>query len=157
MQFKDFLQIANYGNENWKGGFSKSEIEQNANDYFTEYRHSNEQGKATHTMEELCKLLIEDTEGDSDQAKEFFYNILKGATWNCTVYYCEYCRKREIVFFTRDELVKLEEYQSGNPRKLLIQDILPNCSKMIREWEREFRYCLCEDCWQKYWNGEIAI
>ena len=157
MELKDFLRIAEYGNANWKGSFTPEEVKQNAEDYFAEWKYSKEQGKATHTMEELCKLLIEDIKGGSEEAEDFLYDILYDAedTWDCNVYYCEHCNKREIVFLTEEQIFQLHRYHGGNPRKLLIQNILPKCSAMVREYERDYRHCLCEECWQKYWNGEF--
>ena len=60
MEFNDFYTIAEYGNENWKGNFSQREIANNAYDYKVEYDSPIEQGKPTHTMIELCKLICED-------------------------------------------------------------------------------------------------
>lgn len=157
MELHDFLRIAEYGNANWKGSFTQKEIQQNAKDYYAEWKCSKEQGKATPIMEELCKLLIEDIEGGSREAEDFIYDILNNAeeTWTCNVYYCNHCGKREIIFLTEEQIFQLHRYHGGNPRKLLIQNILPNCSTMVREYEREYRHCLCEKCWQKYWNGEF--
>ena len=160
MRLENFIKIAEYGNTNWKGSFTPEEVRQNAEDYFVEWTRSKEQGKATHTMEELCKLLIEDIEEcNSEEAEDFLYDILYDAedTWSCNVYRCEHCGKREIVFFTEEQIFQLQRYHGGNPRKLLIQNILPNCSAMVREYEREYRYCLCEECWKKFWNGELRI
>ena len=60
MGYDNFYLIAEYGNENWKGNFSPREIACNAYDYKVEYDYSIEQGKPTHTMIELCKLICED-------------------------------------------------------------------------------------------------
>ena len=60
MNFKDFLQIAKYGNEAWKGCFTPKEIACNAYDYACEFRYSRRDGKPTRTITELCKLLKED-------------------------------------------------------------------------------------------------
>ena len=60
MEYADFYDIAEYGNENWKGKFSPKEIAYNAYDYKVEYDYSIEQGKPTRTMVELCKLICED-------------------------------------------------------------------------------------------------
>ena len=157
MTREDFLKIAEYGNENWKGCFTEEEVRQNAEDYYAEWKYSKEQGKATHTMEELCKLLVEDIEGESVEAENFLYQIIADAedTWACDIYYCDNCKKREIVFLTEEQIFQLHRYHSGNPRKLLIQNILPNCSAMVREYEKEYRNCLCEECWSKYWSGEL--
>ena len=60
LDYADFYNIAEYGNENWKGNFSQREIANNAYDYKVEYDYSIKQGKPTHTMIELCKLICED-------------------------------------------------------------------------------------------------
>ena len=60
MEFNDFYTIAEYGNDIWKGSFTPREIANNAYDYKAEYDYSIEQGKPTHTMIELCKLICED-------------------------------------------------------------------------------------------------
>ena len=60
MEYNDFYLIAEYGNENWKGSFTPREIACNAYEYKVEYDYSIEQGKPTHTMIELCKLICED-------------------------------------------------------------------------------------------------
>ena len=60
MSFEDFYKLAEYGNEHWKGNFTPLEIACNAYDYKSEYDYSIEHNKPTHTMIELCKLLIED-------------------------------------------------------------------------------------------------
>ena len=60
MDYSDFYDIAEYGNENWKGSFTPREIACNAYDYKVEYDYSIEQYKPTHTMIELCKLICED-------------------------------------------------------------------------------------------------
>ena len=60
MTYDNFYKIAEYGNENWKGCFTPREIACNAYEYKVEYDYSIEQGKPTHTMIELCKLICED-------------------------------------------------------------------------------------------------
>ena len=60
MEYADFYDIAEYGNENWKGSFTPREIACNAYNYKAEYDYSIKQGKPTHTMIELCKLICED-------------------------------------------------------------------------------------------------
>ena len=60
MEYSDFYDITEYGNENWKGSFTPREIACNAYDYLCEYRYSVAKGKPTNTMIELCKLICED-------------------------------------------------------------------------------------------------
>lgn len=62
MDYEDFYEIAEYLNENWKGGFSKKEIARNAYDYFDEFKASIKQGYYTHTMQEILDLLNADME-----------------------------------------------------------------------------------------------
>ena len=44
MEYSDFYDIAEYGNENWKGCFTLKEIACNAYDYKAEYDYSIKQG-----------------------------------------------------------------------------------------------------------------
>ena len=60
LEYADFYDIAEHGNENWKGNFTPREIANNAYDYKAEYDYSIKQGKPTRTMIELCKLICED-------------------------------------------------------------------------------------------------
>ena len=60
LEYADFYDIAEHGNENWKGNFTPKEIACYAYDYKEEYDYSIEQGKPTRTMIELCKLICED-------------------------------------------------------------------------------------------------
>lgn len=73
--YNDFYAIAEYGNANWKGGYTPKEIACIAYDYLCEYQASIEQGKPTHTMQELCNLLEEDYKNGSEEAKEFLERI----------------------------------------------------------------------------------
>ena len=78
LEYTDFYDIAEYGNENWKGNFSPREIANNAYDYKVEYDYSIEQGKPTHTMIELCKLICEDMDyADYEEIQEESENSLK--------------------------------------------------------------------------------
>ena len=60
LSYSDFYDIAETGNENWKGSFTPREVACNAYNYKVEYDYSIEQGKPTRTMIELCKLICED-------------------------------------------------------------------------------------------------
>ena len=40
MEYSDFYDIAEYGNENWKGCFTLKKIDCNAYDYKAEYDYS---------------------------------------------------------------------------------------------------------------------
>ena len=77
MEFNDFYTIAEYGSENWKGCFTSREIANNAYDYKVEYDYSIEQGKPTHTMIKLCKLICEDMHyADYTEIQEESENVL---------------------------------------------------------------------------------
>ena len=77
MEYDDFYTIAEYGNENWKGSFTPREIANNAYEYKVEYDYSIEQGKPTHTMIELCKLICEDMDyTDYTEIQEESENVL---------------------------------------------------------------------------------
>ena len=77
MEYTDFYNIAEYGNENWKGGFTPREIACNAYDYKVEYDYSIKQGKSTRTMIELCKLICEDMDyADYTETQEESENAL---------------------------------------------------------------------------------
>lgn len=55
-----FYDIAEYGNEHWKGNFSQREIADNAYNYKTDYDYAIAEEKPNTTMIELCKLICED-------------------------------------------------------------------------------------------------
>ena len=60
IEYADFYDIAEKGNQLWKGNFTAREIACNAYDYKAEYILSLLQGKPTYIMIELCKLICED-------------------------------------------------------------------------------------------------
>lgn len=75
MRFSDFYDIAVYGNQAWKGSFTPKEIACNAYDYACEFRYSRRDGKPTHTIIELLKLLKED---GSEECAEWARQIEEG-------------------------------------------------------------------------------
>lgn len=58
--YLNFYDIAEYGNEHWKGNFSPREIADNAYIYKADYEYAIEKEKPNATMIELCKLICED-------------------------------------------------------------------------------------------------
>ena len=77
LEYTDFYDIAEYGNEHWKGSFTPREIACNAYDYKVEYDYSKEHNKPTHTMIELCKLICEDMDyADYGEIQEESENAL---------------------------------------------------------------------------------
>ena len=75
MDFENFYDIAEYGNENWKGSFTSREIAQNAYDYLSEFNVSVERGEPTEIIKELYKLLVED---GSEECLDWAYEIANG-------------------------------------------------------------------------------
>lgn len=72
INFEFFYDIANYGNENWKGGFSPKEVANNAYEYLCEFQASKENEIPTETIKELYKLLIED---ETEECLDWAYTI----------------------------------------------------------------------------------
>lgn len=116
MQLEDFIRIAEYGNNAWKGSFTKDEILRNAIDYFLEYEFSNKVGKATRIMQELCKLLVEDIEGGSEEAEGYLIKILHSSNWDMRVFYCRCCKKEEESVIFRNER-KIKFFEKNQKRR----------------------------------------
>ena len=55
-----FYDVAEYGNENWKGNFSPKEVAQFAYDYFTEFENSKATSKVSSDIQSLLECLDED-------------------------------------------------------------------------------------------------
>lgn len=71
MKYQDFLEIARYGNENWKGYYTEEEIIQNAKNYQINYDYSKANGKVdNYTTKFLLNNLAEDwANGNNEVAK----------------------------------------------------------------------------------------
>lgn len=67
--------VAHYGNEAWKGGFSEREIAENAYNYICEWEYSVKNENLTDTMETLINNLTEDALCGSEEAMEFLDEI----------------------------------------------------------------------------------
>ncbi len=74
LSYSDFYDIAEYGNENWKGSFTPREIASNAYDYLCEYQASKENNEPTEIIKTLCSLLAED---GSDECKIWLREIVE--------------------------------------------------------------------------------
>ncbi len=83
MSIKDFLCIARYGNENWKGCFSERELMENATDYKAEYDYSIAQGKPTPVICALCELLY--TDMHINMPSNFNVRNMKGILKDATI------------------------------------------------------------------------
>lgn len=60
LDYLNFYDIAEYGNEHWKGNFSSREIADNAYNYKTDYDHAIADDNPNATMIDLCRLICED-------------------------------------------------------------------------------------------------
>ena len=72
MNYSTFYEIAEYGNEAWKGGFSHSEVAENAHNYTCDFEWSREHGDVANSIKELAKLLAED---GSEECMDWLYDI----------------------------------------------------------------------------------
>ena len=77
MKLKDFLRIAEYGNENWKGSFSPTEIKENAEIYYADFLWSKENGEVADSIMSLCRNLADDVRENPDwtEPKQWLYQI----------------------------------------------------------------------------------
>lgn len=66
LKYQDFLNIAEYGNENWKGNYSPEEIRQNADNYFSDYQWSLKNEIVTGTITFLLFNLLQDWNDGND-------------------------------------------------------------------------------------------
>lgn len=71
MTYDDFLEIAQYANENWKGSFTVSEVRENAETYLSDWIYSNEHGEPTETIKFLIDNLVEDSKAGIEKARDF--------------------------------------------------------------------------------------
>ena len=74
MEYRNFYDIAVYGNKMWKGSFDAREIAENAHIYCVDFQWSKENDKVAHNIKELAKLLVED---GSEECKDWLYEMAK--------------------------------------------------------------------------------
>lgn len=74
MTQKDFLRIAEYGNEMWKGSFTLQEVADNAQIYWADFEWSKENERPSFVITELINLLKED---GSDECLEWAERITR--------------------------------------------------------------------------------
>lgn len=72
MNYERFYDIAEYGNQAWKGSFTSKEIAMNAYAYYADFQWSKENGVIAQTIQELAKLLAED---GTEECKDWLYDI----------------------------------------------------------------------------------
>lgn len=75
MDFGFWWDIATYGNENWKGGFTPREVAENAYEYLCEWEATVSECEITWNINELLHLLDEDYRNGSDKALELSNTI----------------------------------------------------------------------------------
>lgn len=74
MNYSTFYEIAEYGNNAWKGSFSHSEVAENAHIYTCDFQWSKENGEVAHSIKELAILLAED---GTEECREWLYDMAK--------------------------------------------------------------------------------
>ena len=73
LEYTDFYDIAEYGNENWKGSFTPREIACNAYNYYEDFQWSKANNKVACTIQDLIDNLEEDAMNmpDNEDVKEW--------------------------------------------------------------------------------------
>ena len=77
MKLADFLRIAEYGNEMWKGAFSPKEVKENAEIYYADFLWSKANDVIAESIKSLCRNLAEDVREmpDLEEPKQWLYQI----------------------------------------------------------------------------------
>ena len=77
MKLTDFLRIAEYGNEMWKGSFTPEEVRQNAEIYYADFLWSKANDEIAESIKSLCRNLIEDLKymPDLEEPRKWLYQI----------------------------------------------------------------------------------
>ena len=71
MDYSFWYDVAEYCNDNWKGGFNPKEISEGAYEYLCEWEFTERVGVATSTIETLMEQLHEDLVNGNEKAEEF--------------------------------------------------------------------------------------
>lgn len=125
MRYGDFFNIAKYGNENWRGGYTQKEVACNAYNYLVEFEYSKAKSKVTHLISSLLELLDEDGYADSYNGKAYTAKIIRalkmvyayfdGRTEEMEEALLEHCKGTE--FFVENVIDKTQaqifDYLSG--------------------------------------------
>jgi hypothetical protein len=146
LNYSDFYDIAEYGNENWnKGNFTPREVAENAHIYCADYEWSKANGEESHNIVELFKLLWEEYKNDSNNADlEYWIDELYKLPGEFIQYSCDGCGRKEWFYFSPREMENLEKHSQ---RQMLIQDAIPTKPAWVRE-----KFCLvsmgsfCPEC-----------
>ena len=78
LEYRDFYDIAAYGNENWKGSYTTKEVLQNASDYYSDFQSAKRKGYISkdNTIYRILMRLVEDgTEDALDWASRILNEI----------------------------------------------------------------------------------
>ena len=75
MDYSFWYDVAEYCNDNWKGGFSPKEIAEGAYNYLCEWEFTMKVGVVTSTIETLMEQLHEDLVNGNEKAEEFLDEI----------------------------------------------------------------------------------
>ena len=89
LTYADFLQIAEYANENWKGNFTEEEVKDNAKIYYADFQWSKENNKVAESIKTLCENLMEDAKEnekiahhkDSRTCPEIHRQLIQSSLW----------------------------------------------------------------------------
>ena len=78
MKYDDFLAIAKYGNEQWKGNYTDEEIRHNAMNYYLNYQHSIANGidKNDVITQFLVERLVEDWTNGNDEVTRWLKEMI---------------------------------------------------------------------------------
>lgn len=60
LEYTDFSSIAEYGNENWKGAYTKKEVKLNADNYWKDYQWSMQNEIIAESISFLLSNLLQD-------------------------------------------------------------------------------------------------
>lgn len=77
MKLEDFLRIAEYGNEMWKGSFTPEEVRENAEIYYADFQYSKTNDTISETIKSLCRNLADDVREmpGLEEPKQWLYQI----------------------------------------------------------------------------------
>lgn len=79
MRRKDFLDLAEYGNNVWKGVYTKREILENARNYYSDYMYALKTGHISSTIKYLIDNLKEDIKsGETSEKVKRWLSELEG-------------------------------------------------------------------------------
>lgn len=76
LKYTDFLNIAKYGNENWKGNYTKEEVRQNANNYWQDYQWSMQNEIIAESISFLLSNLLQDWNDGNDNVVSWINQLI---------------------------------------------------------------------------------